>query len=59
VLARRPGRLGREIRRVLRPGGSVVALVPDGNAAGVPGLRVQRRLPVALAGSRLTVLVLG
>jgi hypothetical protein len=44
---------------VLAPGGSVVALVPDGDAAGVPGLRVRRRLPVALAGSRLAVLVLG
>jgi tRNA (guanine6-N2)-methyltransferase len=57
MLARRPDQLGREVRRVLAPGGSAVALVPDG--AGVAGLRVERRVPVALAGSRLAILVLG
>ncbi|WP_308216085.1 TRM11 family SAM-dependent methyltransferase [Pseudonocardia humida] len=58
VLARRPGRLGREVRRVLGPGGTAVALVPDGAAPEVAGLRVERRVPVALAGSRLALLLL-
>jgi 23S rRNA G2445 N2-methylase RlmL len=57
TLARRPELLGREVRRVLAPGATAVALVPDVPGAGVPGLRVRRRIPVALAGARLVVLV--
>jgi 23S rRNA G2445 N2-methylase RlmL len=56
-LAGRPDLLGRELRRVLAPGGTAVLLVPDGTAAP-PDLRVRRRIPVALAGSRLAVVVL-
>jgi len=59
LLAGRPGRLGREVRRVLGPGGTVVALVPEGVAPGVDGVEVRRRIPVALAGSRLVLWVLG
>jgi tRNA (guanine6-N2)-methyltransferase len=57
LLARRPGLLGREIRRVLEPGGRAVVLVPEGRAAPA-GLRVDRRIPVALAGARLVIHVL-
>lgn len=42
---------------MLAPGATVALLVPDGTAAP-PDLRVRRRIPVALAGSRLAVLVL-
>jgi tRNA (guanine6-N2)-methyltransferase len=58
LLGRRPELLGREVRRVLAPGGTAVVLVPDGADPVLPGLRVERRLPVALAGSRLVLLVL-
>ena len=58
LLARRPDLLGREIRRVLEPGGTAVILIPEGHPAPA-GFRVDRRIPVALAGARLVVLVLG
>jgi tRNA (guanine6-N2)-methyltransferase len=57
-LARRPDLLAREVRRVPAPGGTAVVVVPEGHAAPA-GFRVDRRLPVALSGSRLVVLVLG
>ncbi|GAA1199825.1 hypothetical protein GCM10009608_38670 [Pseudonocardia alaniniphila] len=57
-LARRPDLLSREIRRVLEPDGTAVVLIPEGSAAPA-GFRVNRRIPVALAGARLVVLVLG
>ncbi len=57
MLARRPGLLAREVRRVLAPGGTAVLLVPDGDPTPA-GFRVERRVPVALAGTRLVVLVL-
>ena len=57
LLARRPDLLGREVRRVLEPGGTAVVLVPESHGAPA-GFRVDRRIPVALAGARLVVLVL-
>jgi 23S rRNA G2445 N2-methylase RlmL len=57
LLACRPDLLGREIRRVLEPGGTAVVLVPESHGAPA-GFRVERRIPVALAGARLVVLVL-
>lgn len=57
LLAAAPGRLGTEIRRVLEPGGTAVLLAPDDGWAP-PGFDIARRIPVALAGARLVVLVL-
>ncbi|MFD1518834.1 TRM11 family SAM-dependent methyltransferase [Pseudonocardia yunnanensis] len=58
LLARRPDLLGREIRRVLEPGGTAVVLIPEGHATPAD-FQVARRIPVALAGTHLVVLVLG
>ncbi|WP_433557524.1 methyltransferase domain-containing protein [Pseudonocardia xinjiangensis] len=57
LLARSPGLLGQEVRRVLEPGGTAVLLVPESRPAPSE-FSVERRIPVALAGSRLAVLVL-
>jgi tRNA (guanine6-N2)-methyltransferase len=57
LLARRPGLLAKEVRRVLDPAGTVVLLVPEDRGAPA-GFRVERGVPVALAGVRLVVLVL-
>lgn len=57
LLARDPGRLEAEVRRVLQVGGTAVLLGPEDSGAPA-GFHVERQLPVALAGTRLTVLVL-
>ncbi|MER7078705.1 methyltransferase domain-containing protein [Saccharopolyspora kobensis] len=53
VLAREPARFWRELRRVLRPGGRAVLLLPepDLGGAGTAGLALLDRRPVSLFGS--------
>ncbi|OLF15222.1 RNA methyltransferase [Actinophytocola xanthii] len=55
LLARRPDRFWRELRRVLRPGGRAVLLLP---ADLRPGLPVLARHPVSLSGRHPEVLVM-
>ncbi|WHT22454.1 methyltransferase domain-containing protein [Crossiella sp. CA-258035] len=49
VLARRPQRFWRELRRVLRPGGRAVLLLPA-NALPRAGFQLLDRLPISLSG---------
>lgn len=60
VLARRPGRFWRELRRVLRPGGRAVLLVPEADQRLVraTGFRVLERREISLAGRRPEIVVL-
>ncbi|MEJ3657910.1 methyltransferase domain-containing protein [Actinomycetes bacterium KLBMP 9759] len=63
LVAREPERLWTELRRVLAPGGRVVALLHDvdpalGHAA-TAGLHAIRTLPLSLSGSHPTVVALG
>lgn len=53
VLAREPARFWRELRRVLRPGGRAVLLLPEPDLAdaGSAGLELLDRRPVSLFGS--------
>jgi len=56
-LAANPNRLWREARRVLAPGGRIVALLPDPRPPA--GLVVERAIPVSLFGAHPIVTVLG
>jgi SAM-dependent methyltransferase len=55
-LAANPDRLWREARRVLAPGGRIVALLPDPRPPS--GLVVERMIPVSLFGAHPVVTVL-
>lgn len=57
VLAGRPDRLWREVRRVLVPDGLVVALLYDLDG-GPPGFEVVERVPVSLSGRRPVLVAL-
>ncbi|SHF93409.1 methyltransferase domain-containing protein [Streptoalloteichus hindustanus] len=62
VLAQRPERFWRELRRVLRPGGRAVLLLPDANTwlpqAADAGMKLVDRRPVSLFGSHPEIVAL-
>ncbi|MCK2241608.1 MULTISPECIES: methyltransferase domain-containing protein [unclassified Crossiella] len=57
ILARRPDRFWRELRRVLRPGGRAVLLLPE-HGIRPAGFRVLSRVPISLAGRQPEIVTL-